>query len=187
MFRKIETLLLLAGTMFILPALNAQENPWLTKSQVRNPWLNGSNTTESSQSIKTEFKDSSKLVALSDSVILPSREATTIERNTHTSLVLIEAESRDAYPAKGEFGGSFATGLILNILSLPINALIGTAPTIKSKAYEAKFKEENPDVTRNELKAFKRGIRKKRAGRAAAGTACGILAQIALIISIVST
>ncbi len=185
MYRKYQISLLVTVTILLTSNVRAQENPWVTTSQQENPWGTEEKSEKNNKATEKAVIDTIETsVEPNQSISLPTKEVTIIDSDSHASLIQIEDEANASFKAPGAFAGSFVTGLIFNVFSIPINAIIATAPTLRTKHYERSFQEQNPDATISEKRAFRRGIRKKRAGRAAAGTICGIAGQILIIIGI---
>lgn len=157
-----------------------EENPWKTIKK-ENPWK--TETNESSKKDTTGINPTQEKTVIVQKAqhAVPNSDTITLETKPSQQIVVkrtnvyeIEDRAKNEYKAGAAFGASVATGFLLNIFSLPINLTSVFVPTYQEKRMIAEFKEDNPEASKYEVKAVKRGIRKKRGKNTAGGTAVGL-------------
>lgn len=169
----------------------AQENPWVNKSTV-NPWpkteniksnspdslhqpniINKAVETDSTVNINVVSSEQTISEEISDEPI--SLPVKTLDTKSARELLNIEYQVKSEFSGKNAFIGSFVSSLFLNIFSIPINAICTSVPSKKSKEYLADYQDNHPEASEKEIRAVKKGIRKKRTSRTGLGTLAGII------------
>lgn len=159
-----------------------QENPWATKKKGENPWVKTEETKPTTQPETETPQNTDTILVHQDTVpVLAPKEIKTVGS---TDLAIIEYKSKKQYNASADMAGSIVTAALFNVIAAPVNLGISLIPTNQQKSMIEQYKEDHPNCTDRELKAVKRGIRKKRVGRAAGGTAIGVGAQILIILGL---
>lgn len=180
----------------------AQENPWVKHESGSNPW--SSSTSETTESLKehqaikndTVVKEittetltttNAKNVVIIekseiDDVVIIKKAGT---ESTKRSLQDIEKQAQDDYNAGVALALSIPA-IIFPPVTVPILITSVFVPTPQQNLIIEQYKREHPTADASEIKAVKRGIRKKRAKRTAAGAGIGlgvVLAGIGIIIA----
>lgn len=198
---------------FILSALIAlssisfgQENPWITKKS-ENPWGKQAETVK-----KEEPKEP---IQTADTITATAAVIDTLTKNVtiETSIIVKEPAVNDSVvrtpekkvdedynlyklskSAEAKYNGNVGLGVSaltmaipgVNIIALPINIASIFVPTPQEENIINDFKNDNPKATQKEVKAVKKGIRKKRAKRTGIGMAFGTGVFVLLWMSITS-
>jgi hypothetical protein len=190
--------ILLIGALLITQAVSAQENPWKTSKSGSNPWGETTEQKEEKETPKAQEKvepvvteketkqpePQSKEVEAGPQIIVIEKEEADEIINEYRDLHLIEAQARKDYEPIGTGVSTFVTSALLNVFSLPINAIIGTAPSYQSNSLKRQFDEDNPHATAAQRRAYRRGLRKERGAKAGIGTGVGIMTNFLLIFAI---
>jgi hypothetical protein len=159
----------------------SKENPWENASK-ENPWENKTNSeskpinlnTDSTAKINTEPKNINTNI---DSAIISSNtDSSALVSPTYTELSLksIERISRNEYKANAAFIGSFISGGLFLIYALPVNMLISLIPTKRVDSYVANYKKQLNNPSKEQIKAVKKGIQKKRSLKSLGGSLVGM-------------
>lgn len=183
----------------------SQTNPWENTSK-ENPWVK---TSEKENSVTTSSPkiDSIDIVNPVDSLMTSTLDSisTTIQTNVSTQKSIepiVLTDNNDSYyflngvkqkvnyeyKAPTAFIGSFITGGFFLMFAIPVNMLTSVIPTPRVEKYVTNYLNENPKASKEEIKAVKKGIQKKRStnslGGSLAGMATGITVWLTAIFSI---
>lgn len=210
MHRSIKRMLLILLLSFTSLLSFGQENPWINTNKGENPWGN-----QAEKETEIVAKESTDTTTITDTTMLIVKDFATsdstetakidtiiiIDRTsnvdhlatksaepiavTERDLYLIEMDAESEYRAGAAVGGSFVTGLLLNIFSIPINTVSVFVPTNQQNKMVVEYKEAHPNYTEKEIKAVKKGIRKKRGTRTAIGTVAGIGTQLVVFLGMI--
>lgn len=209
-FQKVFiTILLVLAFSSCSIQLIAQTNPW-EKNSKENPW----ETTKKEQpKISTSSIDSTEIstnsetpivkvdstvnsvnqavneVDTSSNVIVTKTEKIAIEQiiieqSNPLNLSQLEYITKKNYVPPVAFIGSFLTGGVFLVFALPMNMIFSVLPTPRSQLYVANYITEHPNASKEEIKAVKKGIQKKRSLKSLGGSLAGIGAGITVWIAI---
>ena len=190
----------------------AQTNPW-EKNSKENPW----ETTKKEQpKISTSSIDSTEIITNSETQIVKvdstvnsvnqavnevdtssnvivtktekiAIEQIIIEQINPLNLSQLEYITKKNYVPPVAFIGSFLTGGVFLVFALPMNMIFSVLPTPRSQLYVANYITEHPNASKEEIKAVKKGIQKKRSlkslGGSLAGMGAGLVVWIAIALS----
>ncbi|MEY3237574.1 MAG: hypothetical protein RI883_1675 [Bacteroidota bacterium] len=189
------------GLVIILITLSisnsiSQTNPWENTTK-ENPWertnkeeIKTTNTNSDSTAFKPVIKNQSTIKVDSlpkkvEVIQVNNSEQLTINKNTSLYLTAVELQSQKDYKAPAAFVGSFFTSGIFLIIGLPVSMITSIVPTLRADAYVMNYMNQNPKASKEEVKAVKKGIQKKRSlnslGGSLAGMATGIIVWATLI------
>lgn len=172
----------------------SQENPW-TYQQTENPWKTATKESKStivelskidtiSIAVETDtaFIQEEQAVNEKPNPIAQSTEPNSNQDQTVRTISLYEIEGK----AKDEYNAGVALALsIPAILFPPVTFPILIASvfveTPQQKLMIDQYKLDNPKASELEIKALKKGIRKKRAKRTAGGAGIGLGIVAAII------
>lgn len=180
----------------------AQENPWIKHESGSNPWSSSPSTTteplKEHQVIKNDTvvkeittetlttTNAKNVVIIEkseiDDVVIIKKAGT---ESTKRSLQDIEKQAEDDYKAGVALALSIPA-IIFPPVTVPILITSVFVPTPQQNLIIEQYKREHPTADASEIKAVKRGIRKKRAKRTAAGAGIGlgvVLAGIGILIA----
>jgi hypothetical protein len=189
-------------SIFLLNGIcaSSQENPW-TYKRTENPWVTTTVETKS-QELEETSADTIAVALQSDSTFFKNGNKGLEENKTHseqpqsmTSLAQsVQARKINLYEiegrAKDEYNAGLALGcsipaIIFPPITVPILIASVFIPTAQQKMMIEQYKIDNPSATEVEVKAVKRGIRKKRAKRTAGGAGIGLgIAAVILSVAI---
>ena len=204
---KVFSISLLA-LLFITHSFS-QTNPW-EKNSKENPW----ETTKKEQpKISTSSIDSTEIITNSETQIVKvdstvnsvnqavnevdtssnvivtktekiAIEQIIIEQINPLNLSQLEYITKKNYVPPVAFIGSFLTGGVFLVFALPMNMIFSVLPTPRSQLYVANYITEHPNASKEEIKAVKKGIQKKRSLKSLGGSLAGIGAGITVWIAI---
>jgi hypothetical protein len=180
---------------------NSKENPWeTTKKEQPKPITSSIDSTEISTNSETPIVNVDSTVNIvnqavnevdtSSNVIVTKTEKIDseqiiIEKSNPLYLGVVQHLAKTEYKAPAAFVGSFVTGAVFLIFALPVNMIFSVLPTPGSKSYVANYITEHPKASKEEIKAVKKGIQKKRSlkslGGSLAGMGAGIIVWYAII------
>jgi len=209
-FQKVfNTILLVLAFSSCTIHVFAQTNPWVNQSK-ENPW----ETTKKEQpKISTSSIDSTEIITNSETQIVKvdstvnsvnqavnevdtssnvivtktekiAIEQIIIEQINPLNLSQLEYITKKNYVPPVAFIGSFLTGGVFLVFALPMNMIFSVLPTPRSQLYVANYITEHPNASKEEIKAVKKGIQKKRSLKSLGGSLAGIGAGITVWIAI---
>lgn len=191
---KTKLLFLFTALLLSMSRVYAQENPWATQPGGSNPWAKETKEPDTTsiprlkesgvpEGLETEEILIEETPAGKDTIIIIDKHVNESDRE-ELELYAIERAARSEFNAVGTGVGAFLTSAFLNVFALPVNVLIGTLPSHKTQTLKKTFAEENPEATEEQRKAYRRGLRKEKASKAAIGTGAGIIANLLIIFSL---
>lgn len=199
--RHLKALIILRILTISYTTCIAQENPWLKKETGSNPWLPSKQVTQKSNIETVEIEADTLVTDLKSDTVASnqSRNLTVIEATEKEDLkVITNSEVKSPQlslsaierKASNDYNAGFALGLsipavIFPPITVPILITSVFIPTPQQKRMIEEYKSDNPTADVQEIKAIKRGIRKKRAKRTATGAGIGlgvVLAALGIII-----
>lgn len=209
--KVLKSILLVISCSICTVQVFAQTNPWENQSK-ENPW----ETTKKEQPKPiTSSIDSTEIISNSETPIVKvdstvnSVNQLVIEVDTSSNVIVTKTEKIDTeqiiieqsnplnlselehitkknYVPPVAFIGSFLTGGVFLVFALPVNMIFSVLPTPRSQLYVANYITEHPKATKEEIKAVKKGIQKKRSlktlGGSLAGMGAGIVVWLAVIL-----
>ena len=173
---------------------HSKENPWETTkkeqpkpitssidstkiiSKSETPIVNVDSTLNSVNQVVNEADTSSNVIVLKTENI--ASEQIIIEKGNSLNLRELEYITKKNYVPPVAFIGSFLTGGVFLVFALPINMIFSVLPTPRSQLYVANYITEHPKATKEEIKAVKKGIQKKRSLKTLGGSLAGMGAGI---------
>ena len=164
----------------------AQENPWESKPQGKNPWA----TEETIQKQESTEGVQSNQVALNSTKTVRhfniNNEIVELNTNSYNYIRTLKRQGKKMHKGNGALGAGIATGALINFYALPVNLIASVIPTNKTIALGRKFEKDNPHATIQEVRAVKRGIRHKRLQKAILGNVIGATVNIIAILIIIN-
>lgn len=174
---KTTLISLITAFHFIVGSINAQENPWQTGSR-ENPWDNSEN-----QSISNSTSNSSKQQLSVEEVLFIYDGYTTRTRKGALELNSeMNSHVNKTYKSAPMFWTNWATGLLLNVYSIPLNLITSGLPSKRTKMAFAEFRWNNPDLDEETLSKYHRKLRLKKFLSGLGGTAAGIATGFVVIL-----
>ena len=173
---------------------HSKENPWETTkkeqpkpiassidstkiiSKSETPIVKVDSTLNSVNQVVNEADTSSNVIVLKTENI--ASEQIIIEKGNSLNLRELEYITKKNYVPPVAFIGSFLTGGVFLVFALPINMIFSVLPTPRSQLYVANYITEHPKATKEEIKAVKKGIQKKRSLKTLGGSLAGMGAGI---------
>ena len=173
---------------------HSKENPWETTkkeqpkpitssidsteiiSKSETPIVKVDSTVNSVNQVVNEADTSSNVIVLKTENI--ASEQIIIEKGNSLNLRELEYITKKNYVPPVAFIGSFLTGGVFLVFALPINMIFSVLPTPRSQLYVANYITEHPKATKEEIKAVKKGIQKKRSLKTLGGSLAGMGAGI---------
>jgi hypothetical protein len=150
----------------------SQVNPWKIPSK-ENPWENPSKENPWENKTNSESKKNNTNI---DSTIISNTDSNVVAIPTYAALSLksIERISRNEYKASSAFVGSFVSSGIFLIFALPVNMLTSLVPTKKVDLFVENYKKQLNNPSKEQIKAVKKGIQKKRSLNSLGGSLAGM-------------
>lgn len=152
-----------------------QENPWKPK-KTENPWIK---KTEEGKKEKAKTIDTTTVIKEQNVADIEEKKGeikiVRYEKSEIMNLYQIEQSANAKYNGSVGLAVSALTMAIpaVNIIALPVNIASIFIKTPQQAAIINEFQNNYPDATKEEIKAVRKGIRKKRAKRTGAGMAIG--------------
>ena len=172
-FQKLISSFLLTVLFFVCVLSGfSQVNPWKNPSK-ENPWENPSKENPWEKKTNSESKKNNTNI---DSTIISNTDSNVVAIPTYAALSLksIERISRNEYKASSAFVGSFVSSGIFLIFALPVNMLTSLVPTKKVDLFVENYKKQLNNPSKEQIKAVKKGIQKKRSLNSLGGSLAGM-------------
>lgn len=179
----------LIGALMLMNALTfAQENPWQTKSS-DNPWdknadQNTEITNETQISAESNQPQSTNL-KVNEVLFIYDEYTTSATKGSYELNKEMNRHVMKTYKSAPMFWTTYATGLLLNVFSIPVNLIASGLPSKRTNAALVDFDFNNPNMDQQTLKKYHRKLRLKKFASGIGGTAAGIATVAGIILILI--